>query len=212
MRAKVSEAIGLAMQDMGVDIATYVPGLGATEVYYDYCTTSGQKPIISFHEEVAYTIAHGAALAGKRAFKSVRGPTVTGDTGMSTLFALPPYNCIDVTTYMGGSVPLAIGAYLAGCKPAWAVTGDFALVAAGHLGLLEAAQRNIPLKVLVLYNGKSETTGGQRIPDGTLERVIKGYEEYVSYIHDPQNSDELKDVLGSAAHADELSLIIADFR
>jgi len=35
MRAKVSEAIGLAMHDMGVDIATYVPGLGATDVYYD---------------------------------------------------------------------------------------------------------------------------------------------------------------------------------
>ncbi len=386
MRAKVSEAIGLAMQDMGVDIATYVPGLGATEVYYDYCITSGQRPVISFHEEVAYTIAHGAALAGKRAFtalkahgfikagnsvsdslysgtnagfvaivvddikgiqsdcildtlafvkgigiphksadlenvyedvlegfeiseryhlpyaividasdvsrssqvpeqrrasvcqriysrditqhvlcppfcnyqsqvlrcknqrgdwtsipkpsispipeslpekwrpiaekyaklfdalKSMRGPIVTGDTGMSTLFALPPYNCIDVTTYMGGSVPLAIGAYLAGCSPAWAVTGDFAFIAAGHIGLLEAVQRNIPIKVLVLYNGRSETTGGQRIPDGSLEHIIKGYEEHVSYIHDPQNSDEIRDVLENAAHADELSLIIADFR
>ena len=362
MRSKVSEAIGIAMKDMGVNISTYVPGLGATEVYYDYCSISGLRPAISFHEEVAYTVAHGAALAGKRAFtalkahgfikagnsvsdslysgtnaglvaivvddikgmqsdcildtlafikglgmpykaadaenvykdilegfeiseryqlpyalvvdasdvgkssqipgkrltgicrhsysrditqhvlcppfcnyqnqvfhckkqgdgwasvpkpsispipeslperwrpiagkyaklfeafKSVRGPIVTGDTGMSTLFALPPYSCIDVTTYMGGSVPLAIGAYLAGCKPAWAVTGDFAFVAAGHLGLLEAAQRNIPLKVLVLYNGRSETTGGQRIPDGTLERIAKAYEENVSYIHDPQDS------------------------
>lgn len=386
MRAKVSEAIGLAMQDMGVDIATYVPGLGATEVYYDYCAAADQRPVISFHEEVAYTVAHGAALAGKRAFtslkahgfikagnsvsdslysgtnaglvsivvddrfgiqsdcildtpslvkgfgipykfadldsvykdvldgfeiserfhlpyalivdasdmgkptevpefrktsvckqsykrdiaqhvlcppfcnyqnqvlrgkcqgddwtgilkpsispipgslpekwrptaekyarlfeafKSVRGPIVTGDTGMSTLFALPPYDCIDLTTYMGGSVPLAIGAYLAGCRPAWAVSGDFAFIGAGHLGLMEAAVRDIPLKVLVLCNGKSETTGGQRIPDGGLERVTKGYQEHVIYISDPQNADEIKDVLERAAHEDEMSIVIAAFR
>lgn len=386
MRAKVSEAIGLAMQDIGVDIATYVPGLGATEVYYDYCAIVGQRPVISFHEEVAYTIAHGAALAGKRAFTSlkahgfikagnsvsdslysgtsaglvsivvddkfgiqsdcildtlglvkglgipcksanlenvyrdvleafevserlhlpyalvvdasdmdeavqvpehrktsvcrqsykrdiaqhvlcppfcnyqgqilrrknqgddwtgiprpsispipgslpekwrptaekyahlfeafklVRGPIVTGDTGMSTLFALPPYDCIDVTTYMGGSVPLAIGAYLAGCQPSWAVSGDFAFIGAGHLGLLEAAVRDTPLKVLVLHNGKSETTGGQRIPDGALERIIKGYQEHVSYIRDPRNSFEIKEILESAARADEMSIVIADFR
>ncbi len=80
------------------------------------------------------------------------------------------------------------------------------------MGLLEAAVREIPLKVLVLYNGKSETTGGQRISDGALEYVTKGYQERVSYISDPQNSDEIKDVLDSAAHADEMSIIIADFR
>ena len=31
-----------------------------------------QRPVFSFHEEVAYTIAHGAALAGKRAFTSLK--------------------------------------------------------------------------------------------------------------------------------------------
>jgi indolepyruvate ferredoxin oxidoreductase alpha subunit len=30
------------------------------------------RPVFSFHEEVAYTIAHGAALAGKRAFTSMK--------------------------------------------------------------------------------------------------------------------------------------------
>jgi TPP-dependent indolepyruvate ferredoxin oxidoreductase alpha subunit len=113
---------------------------------------------------------------------------------------------------MGGSLPLAIGAYLAGCRPAWAVTGDFSFIAAGHLGLIEAAWRNIPLKVLVLWNGKAETTGGQRIPNGALERVLKGYEDHVICIHDPQNKDEIEEVLERAAHADELSLVIADLR
>ena len=104
---------------------------------------------------------------------------------MSTLFALPPYDCIDVTTYMGGSVPLAMGAYMAGVSPAWAISGDFSFIAAGHLGLLEAVQRQIPLKILLLCNGKAETTGGQKIPEGLLERILRGYEEYVHFIHDP---------------------------
>ncbi len=392
MKVKAGEAIGMAMHAAGAKVATCVPGLGATEIFSHFCSQRSQEPIFSFHEEVAYTVAHGAALSGCRAFtslkthgfikagnsvidslysgtvagfvcvvvddrqgiqsdsivdteafvrgtgiphkvadvenvyqdvlegfelserfrlpfaliidasdlerssvastgpkfstafnqhreavtlhrdvtqhvlcppfcryqrevlrcknrgcdwanikkpsllpipeslperwkpvakkyarlfeafKSVKGPIAAGDTGISTLFALPPYNCIDVTTYMGGSVPLAIGAYLSGCRPAWAVTGDFSFIAAGHLGLIEAALRNIPLKVLVLYNGKAETTGGQRIPDGTLERVVKGYEDHVSCIHDPQNKDEVGDVLKKAAHADELSLVIADFR
>jgi len=386
MNVKASKAIGMAMRAAGAKVATCVPGLGATEIFCDYCSCLSQEPIFSFHEEVAYTVAHGAALAGRRAFaslkthgfikagnsiidslysgtvagfvcmvvddrqgiqsdsivdteafvkgigiphkaadvenvyrdvlegfelserlclpfaliidasdldrtcvvsaerelgtslhrygrdiaqhvlcppfcryqrevlrckiqggdwasipkpallpipeslperwkpvaeryarlfeafKSVKGPIVAGDTGISTLFALPPYDCIDVTTYMGGSLPLAIGAYLAGCRPAWAVTGDFSFLAAGHLGLMEAAWQNIPLKVLVLWNGKAETTGGQMIPDGALERVLKGYEDHVSCIHDPQNEDEIEEVLERAAHADCLSLVIADLR
>ncbi len=109
-------------------------------------------------------------------------------------------------------MPLAIGAYLAGCSPAWAIAGDLSFIAAGHLGLLDAVQRNIPLKVLVIYNGRSETTGGQMIPDAMLERIIKGYEEQVCYIHDPQDSDEIKRILENAMNADGLRLVIADFR
>jgi TPP-dependent indolepyruvate ferredoxin oxidoreductase alpha subunit len=392
MKVKAGEAIGMAMHAAGAKVATCVPGLGATEIFSNFCSQIFQEPIFSFHEEVAYTVAHGAALAGQRsftslkthgfikagnsvtdslysgtvagfvcvivddcqgiqsdsivdteafvrgigiphkvadvenvhrdvlegfelserlrlpfaliidasdlerssvvsalpkfgtilnqhrgevtqhkdvtqhvlcppfcryqrevlrcknrgcdwtsiqkpalltvpeslperwkpvakkyarlfeAFKSAKGPIAAGDTGISTLFALPPYNCIDVTTYMGGSVPLAIGAYLSGCRPAWAVTGDFSFIAAGHLGLIEAALRHIPLKVLVLYNGKAETTGGQRIPDGFLERVVKGYKDHVVCIHDPQDKNEIEDVLGKAARSDELCLVIADFR
>ncbi len=386
MLVKASDAIGLAMYNADAKVATYVPGIGVTEIYYDYCHIASKSPTISFHEEVAYTVAHGAALAGKRAFtvlkahgfakagnsitdslysgtsaglivvavddingiqsdcimdtpslikgigiphkaadveniyedvingfeiskryhlpyaliidasdvsklsrvpeqikrcpnsqgyqrniaqhvlcppfcryqrdvlgcklqggtwtqiprpiispipeslpekwkpvarsydklfdafKSIRGPIVAGDTGISTLFALPHYDCIDVTTYMGGSLPLAIGFLLAGFSPAWAVTGDFSFIAAGHIGLLEAVQRKIPLKVLLLYNGIAETTGGQRIPEGTLERILKGYEKYVSYIRNPRDRGEVKDVLKKAACSNELNLVVANFR
>jgi len=72
MIAKAKEAIASALRAAGTDVATCVPGLGATEIYDDYCKLQAQRPVFSFHEEVAYTIAHGAALAGKRAFTAMK--------------------------------------------------------------------------------------------------------------------------------------------
>ncbi|HUS75592.1 MAG TPA: thiamine pyrophosphate-dependent enzyme [Methanothrix sp.] len=386
MKVKAREAIGMAMHAAGTEVATCVPGLGATEIFCDYCALQSQRPVFSFHEEVAYTIAHGAALAGKRAFtsmkthgffkaansvcdslysgtlagfvslvvddrngiqsdsiadtlgfveglgiphkianveevfddildgfmlseklqlpfaliidasdldqpsripakrcidpppkpyrrditqhvlcppfckyqrdvlqcklsggnwkniaqpsllplfealpekwmpaieeyaivfealQSVKGEIAAGDTGLSTLFALPPYDCIDVTTYMGGSVPLALGAHMAGVSSAWAISGDFSFIAAGHLGLLEAVQRKIPLKILLLCNGKAETTGGQTIPEGLLDRILLGYKEYVYFIHDPLDRREVESSIRKASFSRELSLVVADFR
>lgn len=376
----------MAMRAASSEVATCVPGLGATEIFCDYCALQSQRPVFSFHEEVAYTIAHGAALAGKRAFtsmkahgffkaansvcdslysgtlagfvslvvddrngiqsdsiadtlsfvegmgiphkmanvkevfddildgfmlserlklpfaliidasdldqssciptkrcidppprhyqrditqhvlcppfckyqrdvlqcklaggtwkcidkpairplsetlpekwkpvakqyaiifealRSVKGEIAAGDTGLSTLFALPPYDCIDVTTYMGGSVPLAMGAHMAGVSPAWAISGDFSFIAAGHLGLLEAVQRQIPLKILLLCNGKAETTGGQKIHEWVLDRILRGYEEYVYFIHDPLDRREVESTIKKASFSQELSLVVADFR
>jgi indolepyruvate ferredoxin oxidoreductase alpha subunit len=72
MKVKAREAIGIAMCAAGSEVATCVPGLGATEIFCDYCALQSRRPVFSFHEEVAYTIAHGAALAGKRAFTSLK--------------------------------------------------------------------------------------------------------------------------------------------
>jgi thiamine pyrophosphate-dependent acetolactate synthase large subunit-like protein len=144
-------------------------------------------------------------------FQTLRGEVVTGDTGVSTLFAFPPYNCVDICTYMGGSVPLAIGACLAGRRNVWAVTGDFSFIAAGHLGLLEAVQRNVPLKVLIFYNRKAQTTGGQPIPDGVLERILVGYELHVRHISNPQDARGIKAILGEASSAQEMRIVVADY-
>jgi len=144
--------------------------------------------------------------------RSIRGSLVTGDTGVSSLFACEPYNCVDIATYMGGSIPLAVGAYLGGHREAWALTGDFSFIAAGHLGLLEAWQRQIPLKVLIFYNGKAETTGDQPIPARALETVLSGYQQYLHIIKNPQDRDELKSVLNQANQSAEMSIVIADYR
>lgn len=144
-------------------------------------------------------------------FRNVRGNVVTADTGHTCLFGFPPFECVDLTTHMGGSLPLAIGAFMAGHKPVWALTGDFSFIAAGHLGLNEAIQRKIPLKVLIFDNGKAETTGGQKIPEGTLERTLTPYQDYITRIHNPHDPEEIHAVLQAAATSDLLAIVVADY-
>ena len=145
-------------------------------------------------------------------FRRLRGKIVTGDTGISMLFAFPPYDCIDVGTYMGGSIPLAIGAYLAGYHDVWAITGDFSFVSAGHLGLVEAINRGIPLKVLVFSDGKAAATGGQPVQDRVLDCVLRGYEPYLRRISNPQDSTEVEAILTEATQTREMRIVLADYR
>ncbi len=139
------------------------------------------------------------------------GDIVAGDVGVGSLFAFPPFDGIDLCTYMGGSLPLAIGALLGGRQRAWAITGDFAFIAAGQLGLLEAVQRGLALKVLILNNGCSATTGGQPIPQGMLERMLQAYAPSVRFIADPEDAGNVEAVLREAAQAMELRIVVAKY-
>jgi TPP-dependent indolepyruvate ferredoxin oxidoreductase alpha subunit len=143
-------------------------------------------------------------------FRELRGDLVAGDTGVSSLFAFPPYDAVDFCAYMGGSLPLALGARLTG-RQSWAVTGDFAFVAAGHLGLAEAVRRNLPLKVLLLANGMSLSTGGQPVPAEALDAILEGYRPYVRTIRDPSDSAEVRTVLNEAAASAQLQLVVARY-
>ena len=145
-------------------------------------------------------------------FRDFRGNVVAADTGITCLFGCPPFDCVDLTTYMGGSVSLAIGAYLAGHKTVWAVTGDFSFIAAGHLGVNEAIQRNIPLKVLLFDNGKAETTGGQVIPEGTMERTLAPYGNHIIRINNPGDPEVVRASLQAAAASETLAIVVADYR
>ena len=139
-------------------------------------------------------------------------PFVCGDTGLSSLFAFAPYSCVDACSYYGGSLPMAIGFHLAGLGRAWAVTGDYAFLAAGHMGLIEAVARKIPLKVLVMDNGCAMATGGQPIPNGVFEQVLAGWAPFVSRIDDPQDQFAVRKVLGRALQSDRLEIVSARFR
>lgn len=63
----VAEAIATALHDAGIQIATHVPGHGATQTFEAFRSITGRNLPVSFHEEAAYAIAHGASLTEMRA-------------------------------------------------------------------------------------------------------------------------------------------------
>jgi len=136
---------------------------------------------------------------------------VAGDTGVSSLYAFPPYDAIDACTYYGGSLPLAIGALAAGREEAWAITGDFSFVAAGHIGLPECRSRKLPLKVVILHNGRAMTTGGQPIPSGVLSGILGGYGRFVRTIHNAMDREVVARVLKEAAGSEGMEIILAEY-
>lgn len=168
------------------------------------------------------TIPEGTSRNWKRAveryvpfftvYKKFRGDIVTGDTGISSQFCANPWHCIDIVTYMGGSIPLAMGACLAGRKNVWAIMGDFSFISGGPLALLEARLRNLPIKVVILDNGKSVTTGGQEISTGALELCLNPYRDHVIHVSDPQNPGELEQAFESMDKMDELKILVVNYR
>ncbi|PKL82768.1 MAG: hypothetical protein CVV24_08405 [Ignavibacteriae bacterium HGW-Ignavibacteriae-3] len=144
-------------------------------------------------------------------YKNFRGDLVTGDTTASSNFAFPPFDCVDIVTYMGGSIPLAIGAVLSGYRNVWAFTGDFGFISAGELGLVELIQREIPIKILLFYNKQAASTGGQPINKKILRHMLGGYEKYILHITNPDDPFEAASVLKEATDAGEFRIIIADY-
>ena len=135
-----------------------------------------------------------------------------GDTSVGSLYALPPVGAVDLCTYMGGSLPLALGGAAVGERPAWAVTGDFGFVSAGHLGLLEARQRALPLNVLLLENGRAEATGGQPVSEDAVDTVLAGYTDHVRVLKTPQDGEACREALDWAAGQDGLAIVRARYR
>jgi len=98
------------------------------------------------------------------ALRGGRPSFVAGDTGLASLLGLDPLRAVDCIGWMGGSVPLALGALAGGQPEAWAVTGDFSFAAAGVLGWLEALRRGLPLRAAAvrqrLRSGDGRPAGG----------------------------------------------------
>ncbi|MDJ0626086.1 MAG: thiamine pyrophosphate-dependent enzyme [Candidatus Caenarcaniphilales bacterium] len=144
-------------------------------------------------------------------FKNLKEVFVTGDASTASMFALEPYNCIDVVTYLGCSIPLAVGSYLAGNKNSWSLTGDFAFISAGHLGLIEAFQRNIPIKVVIFNNCKAGATGGQDIPNQLLSVVLAGYKEYIRVIENPLDKELITKTINEVNRSDKMEILVLNY-
>ena len=146
------------------------------------------------------------------AFKKIKGDdaVVSGDTGTSTFFALPPYDCVDITTYYGGSLPLAIGLSLAGYKNVWAIAGDFAFIAATHMGLPEALQRQLPIKFILFHNGIASATGGQPIQPDVFENMLAGYQPYVRSLRYDAPAADIENTLLSIKDSARLEILVIE--
>ncbi len=146
-------------------------------------------------------------------FRGLRGPGsfVAGDTGVSSLYAFSPFEAIDACTYYGGSVPLAAGALAGGTEEAWAITGDFAFAAAGHLGLHECLVRDLPVKAVVLHNGRAMTTGGQTMDPRVLQGILGGFRTHVHTIQNPADTSEVSEVLTRVTRSDRMEIVVAEY-
>jgi TPP-dependent indolepyruvate ferredoxin oxidoreductase alpha subunit len=118
---------------------------------------------------------------------------------------------VDLCAYLGGSISLALGAEAVGETPAWAVTGDFGFVAAGHLGLLEVQQRGLSLNVVLLENHRAHATGGQPVPERAIDTVIAGYADRVVPLDTPSRPEACRDALDAAAGREGLAIVRARY-
>ena len=86
---------------------------------------------------------------------------VFGDIGCYTLGALPPFKTLASCVDMGASITMAKGAADAGVFPAVAIIGDSTFTHSGMTGLLDAANENTPITVVISDNLTTAMTGGQ---------------------------------------------------
>ncbi len=63
-RDNVAHIIAQALKDASASVVTNVPGFGGIQVFEALTTITSETYLPSFHEEVAYSIAHGASLVG----------------------------------------------------------------------------------------------------------------------------------------------------
>jgi len=101
---------------------------------------------------------------------------VNSDIGCYSLGAAPPYSAIESIVCMGASVSMARGAADAGIPYAFAVIGDSTFIHSGITALIDAAEANTPMTLIILDNSTVAMTGCQMtaFPSAKLKNLILG--------------------------------------
>ena len=94
---------------------------------------------------------------------------VFGDIGCYTLAAQEPLSALHAVVEMGASISMAVGAALAGLRPAVAVIGDSTFGHSGLPALLTAMDAGADVTILILDNRVVGMTGQQ--PSQALDQV-----------------------------------------
>ena len=138
---------------------------------------------------------------------------VFGDIGCYTLGFLPPYKAIHSCVDMGASITMAKGAADAGQWPAVAIIGDSTFTHSGMTGLLDAANENSNIVVIISDNLTTAMTGGQDSA-GTNKfeaicRALGVNEEHLHVVNPiPKNMPEITAIMKQEIEYKGLSVII----
>ena len=134
--------------------------------------------------------------------KSLKPNLVIGDLGEYTKDNL---DTIDACLSFGSSPAVAIGCNLAGIKKVVSIIGDAAYLHSGKNSILEAIEKNIPLKIIVVCNGGSQETGGQQIP-GELYYQPKGVDK-LKINYKKASKTEIKTILTKFMKSENVSVL-----
>ena len=101
---------------------------------------------------------------------------VNSDIGCYSLGAAPPWEIPESIVCMGASVGMAKGAADAGLPYSIAVIGDSTFIHSGVTGLIDAAQANVPMTLIILDNSTVAMTGCQEtmVASCDLRTLIQG--------------------------------------
>lgn len=138
---------------------------------------------------------------------------VFSDIGCYTLGFLPPFQSINTCVDMGASVTMAKGAADAGLFPAVAVIGDSTFAHSGITGLLDAANEQTNMVLIILDNATTAMTGGQdHAGYGKLEAICQGVgveKEHIRVVDPlPKNHDEMVQVFKEEIDYSGVSVVI----
>ncbi|GEM_PF-3025706 len=78
------------------------------------------------------------------------------------------------------------------------------------MGLVEAEQRGVPLKVIIFHNRVAAATGGQPIGPDVFEKVLGGYADHVRRIAAPVDPVHAEQVLSEAKASDRLQIVVVE--
>jgi indolepyruvate ferredoxin oxidoreductase alpha subunit len=152
-------------------------------------------------------------LALNEVLKDFPTARVFGDIGCYTLGFLPPFKAIHSCVDMGASIGMAKGAADAGLFPAVAIIGDSTFTHSGMTGLLDAANENAPITVIISDNLTTAMTGGQDSA-GTSKyeaicRALGVSEEHLKVVVPlPKNMEEITRTIRQEIDYKGLSVII----
>ncbi len=138
---------------------------------------------------------------------------VFSDIGCYTLGALPPYQAINSCVDMGASITMAKGAADAGLFPAIAVIGDSTFTHSGMTGLLDCANENSNVVVIIVDNETTGMTGGQESAGlGKLEAICESLGVHKDHIRVclplKRNHQEMIDIFNEEISYNGVSVII----